>query len=484
MAHDVRATVRRIASGSWKPCHRAILVIVVSQISCCIACADELDDYIVQQMQRRHIPGMSIAIVDGGKIVKAKGYGVLEAGKATPVTPDTLFMAASISKTVTATAALVYVDNGKLSLEENINSKLTTWKVPDSEFARESKVTLRSALSHTAGLTTPYFNGYAVGDPLPSLVQILDGQEPANSKPVRVEFVPGTKWSYSGGGYLVVQQLLIDVSGKPFPELMQDSVLGPLAMTNSTFQQPLPSGRASQAATGHGNDRAKVVGRWHVYPEMAAAGLWTTASDLGRFVIGLQQALAGVPKSVLTQSTARQMVTVQKEEYGLGTFLNGKDDSLRFQHFGRDEGFDSAMIAYAATGKGAIILFNANDDSSMGRRIFGEIAEHYHWPGYPKPPHRSAATASVSPDVLAKYEGQYRIAPDQVITFAARNGRLFTQSDGMDDEEFALEAEQRFVSAERNVEATFTTGTDGLVTGLLWKNRDRGVERTAPRVAR
>ena len=436
-----------------------------------------------QQMQRRHIPGLSIAIVDGGKIVKAKGYGVIEAGQTTAVTPDTLFMAASISKTVTAAAALVYVDKGKLSLEEDINSKLTTWKVPDSEFTRESKVTLRTALSHTAGLSAAYFDGYAVSELLPSLVQILNGQKPANSEPVRVGFVPGTRWSYSGGGYLVVQQLLIDVNGKPFPEVMQDTVLRPLGMTNSTFQQPLPPDRTSQAATGHRNDRAKVVGRWHVYPEMAAAGLWTTASDLGRFVIGLQQALAGAPKSMLTQSMARQMVTLQKDEYGLGVYINGKEDSLRFLHFGRDEGFDSAMMAYVATGKAAIILSNANDDSSTVRRIYGRIAEHYQWPGYPKPPNRSALHVSIAPDLLSRYEGQYQIAPGQLLTFVARNGHLFTQSDGLDDEEFTPESEQRFASVDRDVEATFTIGTNGSVTGLLWTNKERGLERTAPRVS-
>ena len=170
--------------------------------------------------------------------------------------------------------------------------------------------------------------------------------KPANSVAIRVDTVPGSKWRYSGGGYTVMQQLLIDVTGKPFPELMRETTLKPLGMNNSTFEQPLPKRMAASAATGFETSGKAVEGQWHIYPKMAAAGLWTTASDLARFAMGIQQSLAGDPNAVLSQSTAREMVTRQIDDDGLGVFLQGKEKSLRFSHNGRNEGFDADLVAW------------------------------------------------------------------------------------------------------------------------------------------
>jgi CubicO group peptidase (beta-lactamase class C family) len=464
-------------------CHRFVLVAIGAQLLATLAGADELDDFIVQQMQRRAIPGLSIAIVDGGKIVRAKAYGVVETGTTAAVTPATLFLAGSISKPVTAAAALTLVDRTTLKLDEDVNAKLTSWKVPDNEFNAKRKVTLADILTHSSGLSGPFFDGYAASAPLPTLLQVLDGKPPAISKPIRVEFVPGSDWRYSGGAYLVLQQLLVDVSGRPFPDLMRDVVLKPLAMMSSTFEQPLRRDRGALAATGHLEDRSKVPGRWHVYPEMAAGGLWTTSGDLARFAIGMQQSMAGAPNSLLSKALARQMVTPhRKDDDGLGWFVEGKGDGLRFFYYGRDEGFDSALLGFVETGKGAVVMLNANDDSRMVQRIFGRLAALYHWPGFPTAPQRSDPVALLEPAVLAKYEGRYEFAPQQGPTFAARDGRLFTQRGGRDDEEFVPVSELRFVSTERDTEFTFTLGPDGAVTGLLYKNN--GVERTVRRVAR
>ena len=343
-----------------------------------------VDEVVGSEMRKRHIPGLSLAIIQDGKIVKAKGYGVTEKGGETPVTASTLFQAGSISKPVSALGALRLVEQGKLALDEDVNAKLVTWKVPENEFTREKKVTLRGLLSHTAGLTVHGFPGYATDEPVPTLVQVLDGAKPANTAPIRVDILPGSQWRYSGGGYTVMQQLIIDVTGKPFPQFMQEAVLGPLGMKESTFEQPLPD-RQGEA---HG-DRALprtgslVKGRWHIYPEMAAAGLWTTPSDLARFAIGVQEALAGKSAKTLSQAMARQMLTEQKNGYGLGVGLEGSGATLRFGHGGRDEGFDALLIAYAETGQGAAIMINANDNSRMMSRILEAIAREYHWPDYP-----------------------------------------------------------------------------------------------------
>src|SRR5262249_53973446 len=179
-----------------------------------------------------------------------------------------------------------------------------------------------------------------------------DGEQPANTPAIRVESMPGSRWNYSGGGYTVMQQLIIDVTGQPFPRFMREAVLRPLRMESSTFDQPLPAGRARLAATGYLADRSAVQGHWHVYPEMAAAGLWTTPSDLARFAISVQESLAGASNPVISRAMTRQMLTRQKENDGLGVFLEGEGRQLRFTHGGRDEGFDTTLMAYAGTGQG------------------------------------------------------------------------------------------------------------------------------------
>ena len=348
--------------------------------------ADKVDDYIASQIRSHRIPGLSLAIIDGGKIVKARGYGVTDTRSHTPVTADTLFQAGSISKAVTALGALRLVEQGRLSLDEDVNTKLTSWKVPDNAFTLREKVTLRRLLSHTAGMTVHGFDGYAAGKPRPTLVQVLNGEKPANSPPVRVDTVPGSKWRYSGGGYTVVQQLMQDVTGDSFPAFMQRNVLAPLGMSQSSYRQPLPPEQARFAATGHGPDGVPVAGRWHIYPEMAAAGLWTTASDLARFAIGVQRSLAGTASPVISQAMTRQMLTNQKDNDGLGLFLRGSGHTLIFQHNGVDEGFDAMLTAYAEAGKGAAIMVNANSSPSLVSHLLEAIARQYNWPDYPLTP--------------------------------------------------------------------------------------------------
>src|SRR5262249_4024211 len=281
------------------------------------------------------------------------------------VTTATLFQAGSISKAVAALGALRMVERGQLVLDEDVNKRLRTWKVPDFAAAPDKKVTLERILSHTAGLTVHGFPGYAAGGPVPTLVEVLDGKPPANTAPIRIDVEPGTIWRYSGGGYTIMQQLLIDVSGRPFPELLRALVLAPAGMTQSSYQQPLPKDRAAATATGHLDDRSPVEGRWHVYPEMAAAGLWTTPSDLCRLAMELQRALAGKSTKIVSRAMARRMITEVKDHDGLGLFLDGEGRALQLSHNGRDEGFDALLVAFAETGQGAAIMIDANDNSRM-----------------------------------------------------------------------------------------------------------------------
>lgn len=350
-----------------------------------LAVADPIDEKVAAVMADRRIPGISLAIIDGGKIVKARAYGVVAAGTNQPVTTDTLFQAGSISKPVTALAALHLVEAGQLSLDVDVNTLLKTWHVPVNEFTREHKVTVRRLLTHTAGLTVHGFPGYAVTAPMPTLLQVLDGEKPANTPPIRVDLVPGTQSRYSGGGYTVLQQLMLDLTSQPFPELMRTTVLAPLGMNASTFEQPLPSDRMALAATGHYSTGKGVRGQWHIYPEMAAAGLWTTPSDLARYAIGVEDMLHGrMTQPVISPSLTRQMLTPQPPGSGLGWGLAGAGPTLRFSHGGRDEGFDAVVIAYAETGQGAAIMINLNDDTGAVDEIVRAIVAEYRWPNFPK----------------------------------------------------------------------------------------------------
>ena len=365
--------------NSWKRLLAYVISVVAIVVFCSEGRADKLDEFIETLMQKRHLVGLSLAVIDHGQIVKVAGYGFSDSAARTSVTTNTLFQAGSVSKSVAALGALALVEQGKLALDADVNTSLTSWRVPTNAFTKSRKVTLRRILSHSAGLTVHGFPGYAAGTPIPSLVQVLDGAKPANTRPIRVDMEPGTRLRYSGGGYTVMQQMIIDVAGASFPAFMHTTVLIPLAMTNSTYEQPLPESRSTNAAIGYHSDGKAVAGKWHVYPEMAAAGLWTTATDLARFVIGIQETFNGKAHPVISQAMAKQMLTDQGESDGLGVFLKGKGDELQFTHSGRDEGFDSLMMGYAKTGQGAVILINSNDNTSALERILDATAREYHW---------------------------------------------------------------------------------------------------------
>jgi CubicO group peptidase (beta-lactamase class C family) len=356
---------------------RPLLPLVVAGL--CLAAtpsADDLDLFVQAQIAQQQIHGLSIAVIQNGKI-DARAYGVIAGGGAA-VSTTTLFQAGSISKPVAAMGALKLVEQGRLSLDEDVNAKLKGWKVPENEFTKAEKVTLRRLLSHSAGLTVHGFPGYDVTARMPSVVEVLDGA--GNTAAVRVNVVPGTLSRYSGGGYTVMQLLVSDVTGKPFPQYMSESVLGPAGMSRSTYQQPLPPDRASQTASGYYSDGRAVSGKWHVYPEMAAAGLWTTPTDLARFAIEVQQALAGKSSKVLSQAMTKQMLTVQMGSYGLGLALSGSSAGRRFGHNGRDEGFDAAMLARMEGGQGVVVMINKNDNSRLLPRMVEFVARKYSWP--------------------------------------------------------------------------------------------------------
>jgi len=428
---------------------------------------------IADRMAALKIPGASVAVINDDRIEWVRGYGVVEAGSDTPVTPETLFQAASISKSVAAMAALRLVEQGRLDLDEDVNTRLTSWKVPENEFTLTEKVTLKRLLSHTAGLTVHGFGGYAAGAAVPTLVQILDGVAPANSAAVSADVVPGRLWRYSGGGFTVMQLLMSDVTGTPFSDLLAELVLLPVGMADSTCEQPLPAGRRERAATGHLQDGNPIHGRFRTYPEMAAAGLWTTPGDLARFLLEVRKALDG-RSSVLTARTAALMTTIEKSGYGLGLSIQGAGTSASFGHGGSNAGFKCQMTAFFDKTQGAVVMTNGDQGSRLAAEIIRSISREYGWPSF-KPQEKKVVP--VSAEALAALTGRYELRPGRTIDVVVEGGTLLVVDR---DERIELhpETETRFFDLLEERTIVFIKGPDGKAAEMLIDNRLK-----APRIA-
>lgn len=430
---------------------------------------------LTDRMTHHGVPGVSVAVIEDGAIHWARGYGVLQVRRPEPVTPDTLFQAASISKPVTAMAVMRLVEDGRLDLDEDVNRYLKSWRVP-ANGAWQPRVTLRQLLSHSAGVTVHGFPGYAPGQPIPSLLQVLDGEPPANTPPIRVDTVPGIQRRYSGGGTTIVQQLLIDVLGKPFPELMRELVLDPLGMRRSTFEQPLPVTRWGEAASGHWGawgTNVPVHGAWHIYPEMAAAGLWTTPSDLARCALEVQSARARRSARVLSPELAEQMLTPQIEATGIGFALEGEGASRRFGHDGGNHGFICRLMAYADQGFGAVVMTNAYSGGDLIGELMPAIAAAYDWPDFPPVP---KGRVDLDAHTRAACAGDYELTPRLHMTVSPVHGGLDVRFTGQPAIYFQPESPTTFWAEVVKTELAFTRADGGAVTGMVVRQNGREMQ--------
>ncbi|MFY9619552.1 MAG: serine hydrolase [Pyrinomonadaceae bacterium] len=393
---------------------------------------------IEERMKFYKAPGLSVAVIKDFKIHWARSYGVKDLETKEPVTTETLFQAGSISKSVNAMTVMKKVEQGKISLDANINDKLTSWKLPENDFTAKKKVTLKNLLSHTAGTTVHGFPGYAVNETVPTLVQVLDGAKPANTAAVRVDLEPGTRYRYSGGGTTITQLALMDIEKKPYPEIARKTVLKPLKMTNSTYSQPLPADWRAKAATGYRRDGKEVEGKIHVYPEMAAAGLWTTPTDLAKFAIEMQLSLAGRSNKVLSKESTDLMTTAFMDTAGLGFFIQKFGSALYFGHDGADEGFRAQMVVSRDKGYGVVVMVNS-DNGAILNEVVRAVAREYGWDEYLPAPHE---IISMNAEKLAGYTGRFLVNPDRVLTVktepgeAGKPAKLFVYATG--DERFEL----------------------------------------------
>lgn len=420
---------------------------------------------LAERMANYQVPGVGIAVIDGGRVAWARGFGVKQAGTTDSVTPATLFQAASISKPVAQTAMLRLVERGTLDLDADVNRYLTSWKVPENRFTATEKVTLRRLASHSAGLTVHGFPGYRTTDSVPTTVQVLNGAKPANTRAVVVDTTPGAIGRYSGGGTTVTQLVLGDVTGKPFPALMRELVLGPAGMTQSTYEQPLPASRAAEAARAHNRAGAVLPGGWHVYPEMAAAGLWTTPTDLARWALAIADARAGRSSALLQQATARQMVTEVKNGFGIGPSVGGTGTAFRFGHGGANAGFHSELVYYPELGVGAAVMTNGDGGPLLIREVMYAIASEYGWPD--RQPQR-IATIALDSAKAAGILGSWllRVGPGITGTITREDGKLMLRAPEIPDEELVAVSDSSFVMVPLGWRATFTRDATGRATTM------------------
>jgi CubicO group peptidase (beta-lactamase class C family) len=425
---------------------------------------------ILDRMRDCRVPGVSVAVIEGGQVVEQRAYGVRAAGHDSPVTETTRFQACSISKPVTVMAMLRLVEQGVLDLDADVNDTLRTWRVP-ANGGWQPRVTLRQLASHSAGLTTHGFPGYHRDADLPGLVQVLTGTSPANTEGVRVDIFPGVQFRYSGGGTTVLQLVLEEVTQTPVADLIRTLVLDPLGMEHSGYEQPLPEALEGEAATAHTRDGRPVPGGWHVYPEQCAAGLWTTPTDLARFAIAIQRAAAGADGALVSPATAEELLTPQSppsanaerigglNAVGLGPFLCWDDGTVTyFGHSGGNEGFRCHLLAHRDRGTGAAVMTNADGAMPVIIEAFDAIATAGGWEGYRTEPLEDLPPSDAG---LDGFTGSF-LAESGLHVEVTRDGDRLDVVVG-DQAVVPFSAYQAKAIASQFVDAILTLSDDGLV---------------------
>jgi CubicO group peptidase (beta-lactamase class C family) len=346
----------------------------------------EPNQTLKERMNFYHVNAVSIAVIKDYKIEWARGYGWADSVDQRRVTTGTLFQAGSISKSLNAVAVLKMGQDKKLNLYADVNDYLTTWKFPYDSLSKSKKITLANLLSHTAGLSVHGFPGYEKGNSIPTLVQVLNGERPANTAAVRSAFEPGLKYEYSGGGTTISQLILQDITGKPYDEFMWENVLKPMGMKNSFFTQPPSEDKRKLLASAYYKDGKEVNGKYHIYPEQAAAGLWTNPTDLAYYIIETQLALQGKSNKVLSQEMTKLRLTPYIDNrVALGAFIKKKGEQTYFQHTGVDEGFVAEYYGSMEGGNGVVVMANT-DNTAILDEIINSVATVYGWKGFVNPP--------------------------------------------------------------------------------------------------
>ncbi|MFA6060291.1 MAG: serine hydrolase [Taibaiella sp.] len=384
---------------------------------------DTLKFNIYERMAQYKIQGLSIAVIRNYKIIWAKAYGWADVKEKRPVTNNTLFQAASLSKSINAIGLLKLAQEGKIDLNQDINTYLTIWKFPYDSLSGSKKITTANLLSHTAGLTVHGFKGYTKGESIPTLPEILDGSKPANSPPVRSMYPAGKKVEYSGGGTTISQLILEDLTKEKYQDYMYKNVLQPMGMTQSFFNQPPASNKTALLATGYRLSGQEMEGgKYNMYPEMGAAGLWTTPTDIGKYIIETQLAYKGESAKVLNQEMTRlRLAPFIDSINAFGVYINKKGTEKYFQHSGSNEGFVAQYRGSLENGNGVVVMVNS-DNTNIMNEIINSVAKIYNWKDFYQPVRKD--TITLSQNSLDKYIGTYKL-DGNVITITKKNNQLW-----------------------------------------------------------
>lgn len=421
-----------------------------------------------ERMAHYQAPGLSLAVIVDGRIAWAKAYGARQVEKPGAVDTETIFQAASISKPVAAVTALRLVDKGLLNLDEPVNNRLLNWVLPDDAYMRGGSVTLRHLLAHNGGVNIHGYPGYPRGAQIPSTEEMLRGAPPANTPAVAVAQKPGQAWRYSGGGYTVIQQLIEDVTGSEFSDVAQDLVLDPAGMAKSTFEQPLTTARFLNSARAHAGPRSRVVdGGAHLYPELAAAGLWSTPADLARFALALTSGPQPTQNLLLNPATRVEILSRQAGDWGLGVQLVDAGDGVVFRHAGGNHGYRADWFAYEDGRGGAAVMTNADQGEALIREVLASVASLHGW-RYQVTQERELASyrQAFSGDIPGSYaipalqERQRRM---DIVHYA--DGFLVTIEDVLPCTKFYLD-KQRVLFSESGIEMKVLFDKRGLLTGF------------------
>ncbi|RFZ91778.1 serine hydrolase [Mucilaginibacter conchicola] len=414
---------------------------------------------IQERMAHYKVNGVSIAVIRNYKVEWAKAYGYADVAEKRPVTTSTLFQAASISKSLNGVGILKLAQDGKLDLDKDINQYLTSWKFPYDSVAKGKIINTKNLLSHTAGLTVHGFGGYDIKDPLPTVVQILNGTKPANSDPVRSMFEPGLRSEYSGGGTTITQLMVTDITHQPYDKYMYEQVLKPMGMTGSSYTQPPAKAKAGLLATAYRGDGTQLEGKYHIYPEEAPAGLWTNPTDLAKYIIETQLALEGKSSKVLNQAYTKLRLTPYGDKSAaLGVFIDDLDGVKYFQHGGANEGFRCQYEGSLEGGNGVVVMVNS-DEGAIMNEIINSVAKVYGFKGL----YHSKVFKNVTVDAatLQTYVGKYEMMPGKLLTITREGDKLYGQADGQSKLELFAEAQDKFYLKVAPVEVEFLKDDKG-----------------------
>lgn len=414
-----------------------------------------------ERMKHYNVAGLSVAVIDNYQIVWAKGYGYADKKEGRKVTANTMFEPGSISKSLNAVGILYLAQQGKLDLYQDINQYLVNWKFPYDTVSHGKKITTAQLLSHTAGLSVHGFPGYQRDSAIAAVTDILDGRSPSNTEAVRSLEEPGTGPRYSGGGILITQQMLTDLTKQPYEQYMYEHVLKPLGMTNSSYSQPPVVNQQKNLATGYKSNGNEVPGKYFVYPEKAAAGLWTTPTDICKYIVEMQQAYQGKSSKVLNQEMVKLHVTPYKNDVAMGTFLQNRNGEKYFVHSASNEGFTGYFLAGLTNGKG-VALFVNSEDGYVLLELLNSIAMEYNWPGFKKPEQITAVP--VNDTITSKYIGHY-IADGIFSEVKKEKDGLYLWTEGISSKMYFTSATE-FRNSEFAGKRAFTFDSAGIVTGF------------------